>query len=265
MGNLVGVLILRNGVKLGYPFELAIRSLQRVCPVTVVSVDPTSEDDSVQRVQALQPTHVYLSEWDMCNHHGDGGDEVSIQTKKVCDWVHATLAPEWIFSLQADEILHENDVEEIQASTLRRDADAFTLSRLYFYGGLHQIRTNWTLPISRLFRPQAYTPDFYSGAMTFIPREGFTHREQPLRAAIYHYSRVGDPLLVAQRGRNLDTFYHPPGKVLPEAQVAPYNFSVLRRLDSYLVGAQVEADPVAVLTPFPVQGHPAGVAEYFNA
>ena len=94
--KLSGILPLRNGVSLGYPFDLAIRSLQRLCDEVVVSVDPTGDDGTLERVTAMD-VRVIESRWDMTNHRAHDGvsSEIAKQTAIAvaaagrCDGRHA--------------------------------------------------------------------------------------------------------------------------------------------------------------------------------
>jgi hypothetical protein len=262
--KLSGVLPLRNGVSLGYPFDLAIRSLQRLCDEVVVSVDPTGDDGTAECVAALGVDRVIESRWDMSNYHDFGErpgvrHEIARQTEIVVDAARG----DWIFSLQADEMIHECEIPTIRAAIEEAERGGVTgleTKRLYFYGSLASYRAGWTLPLVRLFRAYAWVPDF--DAMQFVPVG-----PQPKRAIepkIYHYSRIGDPLLVARRIRNLDHFYHAPETILDDSEVAPYRFDTLRRADTYVRGVAAGIDPDATLVPFPLAGHPAEALERFG-
>lgn len=259
MTKLSGVLPIRNGISLGYPFDLAIRSLQRVCNEVVVSVDPTADDGTYARVTALGPDRLVESRWDMNNHRASDGtsSEIAKQTRIAV----AAATGDWILSLQADEMIHETDILDIYEAIERADREGITgleMERLYFHG-LDAYRSDWTVPLLRLFRAGCWGPDPVSGAMQFVPVG--PQSRGAIGPKLYHYSRVGDPLLVARRIRNLDCFYHAPADVLDE--VPPYDFSTLRRLDTYVRGAPVEVAN-ATLVPFPLTGHPAGVLERFS-
>lgn len=258
-----GILPLRNGVKLNYPFEIAIRSLQLVCDEVVVLVDPTSEDDSVARVRALSPDVLVESTWDTSNHNGKMHGEVAIQTATAL----AHASGDWVISLQADEVLHEKEVDVVRAGITWAETlgiTALELVRLYFFGSLTQYRDNWTVPLPRLFKRGCWEPDPRSGAMYFVPVIGERRPMPRIDAKIYHYSRVGDPQAIARRVRNLDLLYHLPNRVASEANTPPYTFE-LRKLDTYVIDHQAEADETARLLSFPLDGHPAGVLEYFHA
>lgn len=261
--KLSGVLPLRNGVSLGYPFDLAIRSLQRLCDEVVVSVDPTGDDGTYERVAELGPDVLLESRWDMTNHRAHDG--VSSEIAKQTAIAVAAAGGDWILSLQADEMVHEADAPLIRSSIEQADIDGVTgleMERLYFYGGLTMFRFDWTMSLLRLFRAGRWAPDPVSGAMQFVPVG--LRAKRAIVPKIYHYSRIGDPVLVARRIRNLDSFYHAPETILDDSEIAPYSFDTLRRLDTYVRDAPAEIDPDALLLPFPLAGHPAEARERFG-
>lgn len=260
-----GIIPLRNAVKLGYPFELAIRSMRPLCDEIVVLVDPTSEDDTLDRVRALSPDVTVESAWDMTNHDGMN-DEIAKQTAIALD----RATGDWVLSLQADELIHENDADRLREACTEADKhawSAFEFQRIYFFGSLGQYRADWTFYLPRCFKRGHWRPDEKSGAMYFVPissDERLAQRRLFCRPPkIYHYSRVGDPALIARRVRNLDTFYHAPDRVQPENEIANYSFE-LRKLDTYVVGHRAEIEPAAALLRFPLSGHPAMAREYFG-
>lgn len=271
--KLSGILPVRNGVALGYPFDLAIRSLQRLCDEVVVAVDPTDDDGTPGRVAALGDdahrelracgVRVIESQWDMTNHRAHDG--VSSEIAKQTAIAVAAARGDWILSLQADEMVHEADAPTIRGAIEQAEFDGVTgleMIRLYFYGGLTAYRADWTVPILRLFRAKSWTPDPVSGAMQFVPVG--PQAKRAIKPKVYHYSRVGDPLLLARRIRNLDHFYHAPETILEESALEPYSFDTLRRADTYVRGAASEVDPNATLVPFSLAGHPADALERFN-
>lgn len=261
--TITGIMPLRNAVKLGYPFELAVRSLARLCDETIIGVDPTSEDDTMKRVASLAPSRIVESAWDMTNHRGHKGEsEIARQTAILCDEARG----DWIFSLQADELIHERDVATIRLlvdwASSTNVVTGLEFPRYYFWG-LDRMRENWTVSLLRLFKRGCWQPDGFSGAMQFVPVDNQARRVCD-GAGIYHYSRVGDPRLIAQRVRNLDTFYHDPKLVADADSIAPYAFEP-RKLDTYVIGYRAEPDPDAGLVPFPLHAHPEGVLEHFGA
>jgi hypothetical protein len=259
--KITGTMILRNAVKLGYPFDLAIRSLRPLCDEVIILVDPNSEDDTLDRVLNLNPDVIVESPWDMTNHKGHTNCEISLQTETVCN----EASGDWVFSLQADEVLHEGEVPRLRTAALEaqsRGVSGLELVRLYFYGSLSQYRTDWTIPMVRFFKRGAWKPDV-DGAMRFDPCTPYERKHMVPDACIYHYSRVGDPQMIAERVRNLDGFFHEPERI-EQGAVQPYDFSSLRKLDTYVIGSTPVEEGRASLADFPLEGHPKGVVERFS-
>lgn len=258
---ITGVMPLRNAVKLGYPFAAAIRSMRKLCAELVVLVDPMSKDDTIERVRDLAPDVIVRSPWDMTNHNGHTNCEISVQTAKAC----AAATGDWILSLQADELLHEEDIEPLRKTVEIAESKGITaieLQRLYFYGSLEKLRENWTLWMVRLFKRGHWKPDV-DGAMRFDPCHPREIKMRSDAARIFHYSRVGEPGLIAERVRNLDTFFHKP-EAVSDGTLPDYDFSQLRKLDTYVVGHAPEADDNDRLTNFPRGCHPALALEHFK-
>ena len=268
-----GVIPLRNAVDLGYPFDLAIRSMFMFCDEVVALVDPMSDDDTIARVKAQTPRGrigqprptvkqlvIVPSAWDMTNHHGHTNCEISVQTAKACE----AATGDWILSLQADELLHEDEIEPLRKVVEIADQKGITgieLERLYFYGSMEKVREDWTLWLLRLFKRGHWKPDI-DGAMRFDPCDSSEVRMRTQAGRIFHYSRVGDPKLIADRVRNLDRFFHAPEKV-QDGELPPYDFGQLRKLDTYVVGHEAETADGARLMDFPLDRHPKMAREYF--
>lgn len=256
MTTISGIMPLRRAVALGYPFEMAIRSLRLFCDEVVVAVDPTSGDGTVERVRALGVDRVVESVWDASNTVG--GSEITKQTRVAYD---ASLG-DWVLSLQADEVLHERDVATVRSavySAERTGVDALEFFRIYFFGTLDRVRTNWSLWIARLARRGRWLPG--NDGMVLRPATSEPKCIRlPRDAAIYHYSRIGDPAAIAERVRTLDMMFHPKDRVA--ASAPPYDFG-LRKLDTYVVGAPQETDPIASVEHFDPSRHPAEALTHF--
>lgn len=223
--------IARNVMKLKYPVERCLLSVAPIADEFVLLVDPTSEDDTVdqmvfygQMLNDLFDSRVVVREnpWNMENV-SEFGEELAIQTNRA----FADCTGDWILSLQCDEAIHENDHNKIRYLLDLADEkgiDAYSMMRLYFYGDMNTIRTDWSVPITRLFR-RGTRMSHHDAMDTAGPRA-------PVQCDVpmYHYSRIGDPEVIARRIRSLDGFYHDKGELLDEEDLKPYDF-VLRNFD----------------------------------
>src|SRR5262249_40193043 len=145
-----GCTILRNGVKLRYPFEESIASYAPICDEIVVCWDPTSEDETAALVRKVADRFPQVrlvdSVWDIDNR--EERTELARQTQIAFDHCRH----EWTLYIQADEALHERSHE-----TLRRlahgDQAGIAFRRASFFGTLdREIPDHRASGLIRLFR-----------------------------------------------------------------------------------------------------------------
>jgi hypothetical protein len=254
-------IIARNVVKLNYPLDRVVASVEGLADEIVIAVDPTSDDCSVEYVEDLQRRHASLrmikSVWDL-NNITDTGAEFARQTNiaiNKCDG-------DWIFSLQCDEAVHEEDHALIRNVVERAEArgctDAFKMLRIYFFGDINTVRNDWTVFITRLFKKGTR---YSSGdAMNTSPLGD--DRTGEIYAPIYHYSRIGNPDDIAQRILSLDRLFHDEAELLAENDLQPYDFSTANFDCMHKAGVDVGRKFVdSELSPF--EGtHPAPFVGY---
>ncbi|KKL04316.1 hypothetical protein LCGC14_2617250, partial [marine sediment metagenome] len=109
------------------------------------------------------------------------------------------------------------------------DVTGFDFARPYFFGNLHTIRMDWSVKITRLTRKSTHTYDGFDG-QNCNPVGPVRHAESGVW--LYHYSRIGDPQVIAKRVRNVDTFFHAEENLPQESELPPYDFTT-REYDSY--------------------------------
>lgn len=218
-------IIIRNAVKLRYPLYNVVNSVVGLSDEILISADPTSEDDTLDLVYdimlEINAVHQGLvryveSPWDMSNVSSTGA-EFAHQTNIAIN----RCKGDFILSLQADEAIHEQDHKKIRGLIEEADyknIDAYSMTRLYFYGDMDTIRTDWTVPIIRLFRKG--TRRSCGDAMNTSGSSKVAHCDVP----IYHYSRIGDPEIISQRILSLDSLFHDKDKLLDKENLKPYDF-----------------------------------------
>ena len=210
--------ILRNVIFLRYPLRQVLKSVAGLGEI-VLSVDPTSEDSSVSYVHELSKefnTKVIYSVWDL-NNISRKGVEIGRQT----DIAVEACTGEFIFSVQADEALHEKDFDLFRHCASQSIVDAYSMTRLNFFGNTETVRISWSVPIVRFFRKGTRTFGNGDGMNT----EGTGVCENLDNVFIYHYSRIGDPKIISSRIRALDGLFHGAEKLIPEDELPEYDFS----------------------------------------
>ncbi len=228
--SISGCVAARNSVKFGYPLRQCLESLRPICDEVVLACDPTTDDGTHELALELRDELdivLFESSWNMDNM--EKGLEIGHQSQVAVD--ACSPATEWRLCVQQDEAFHEDDAGVIRNLTQEAGhIDAFQFVRPYFYGDLHTIRKDWSVEIIRLTRKDApLTYDGFDGQNCVAT--GMC-RVVSSRVWLYHYSRVGDPEVIARRVRNVDSFFHAEENLPRESELLPYDFTT-REYDSY--------------------------------
>ncbi len=229
--SISGCVAARNSVKFGYPLRQCVEALRPICDEVVIAYDHTTDDGTHELALELRDEFdatLFESEWDMTNMKK--GLEIGRQSDVAMR--ECSPATEWRLCVQQDEAFHEDDHDTIKelARTATSDVNGFDFVRPYFFGNLHTIRRDWTVKITRLTRKYTHTYAGFDGQNSIPISVPPVHRNSGLW--MYHYSRIGDPQLIAERVRNVDTFFHAEDNLPKEAELSPYDFTT-REYDSY--------------------------------
>lgn len=225
---ITGILSIRNGSGLKYPYPVVLRSLQALCDNVLVGLDPEFTAD-MDTVRLLNFPNVKIIEmpWNMDNR--DGGTEIALQMDKLANMAHG-MGSTWTVVVQADELFHEEDFPMLR-TFMERYADSpvtgFSTERVYFWKNLQTVRKDWNARLVRIFKPGTYSflaEGTSKDGMFSAPIE--PGKEVALPYKLYHYSRVDtDPINISRRVRNLDGFFHPDEALLPLEDLPTYDFT----------------------------------------
>ena len=219
--------MVRNATKLYYPVREAVESILPIVDEFVVALGKGDPDDTTrEEVEKIGSEKIRIidTEWDLERY--PNGTENAHQT----DIAKNACSGDWLFYLQADEVVHENDLPIIKrrCSELLEDKDVEGLLFQYrhFWGDYnHYHRSHGWYPHEiRIVRND---PDIHSweSAQSFrrIPDfDGLHYRQQegtfklkvaPVDAWIYHYGWVRPPDFMQRKNRALDTVHKGTARV----------------------------------------------------
>jgi len=223
-----GFTVARNVVRLGYPATQSIESVRPVCDEYILSYDPWSDDGTDEWARGIAQSldlKLFENKWEVMSNGQMWYDrardinEIARQTARAAE----QCSYYWNLYVQLDEGLHEEDYDELVnfCSQLPKDVSGVDFLRVCFYGDLHTIRADWSSLCTRLVRKGTHNYLVPGGGMSSAALAG-RHVQAPVW--LWHYVRMGDPMTIARRVRNLDTFYHDPATLTPEEELQPYDF-----------------------------------------
>lgn len=152
----------RNGIKLGYPFVESIRSALPLADEYIVALGPSDSDEQDATRLALeaigdQKIRILDVVW---NESMQTAGFVYGQQKMLAQ---SQCNGDWAFYLEADEVLHEDDLDKIQSSMRRhlghQTVEALVFDYIHFFGS-HRWRTHspgWYRRAPRIIRNSVRT------------------------------------------------------------------------------------------------------------
>ncbi len=190
-----GFTFVKNAVKYGYPVVESIMSVLPVVDEMIVCLGD-SEDETDKLVASIDSDKIKVihSVWD--NSLREGGKVLAVETDKAMD---ATASDsDWLFYIQADEVLHQQDYPAI-ADAMKKYRDDKSVEGLlfnyhHFYGSYKFIGDgrSWYSKEIRVIRND-------KNIRSYRDAQGFRKDEKKLRvklidAWIYHYGWVRNPI-----------------------------------------------------------------------
>lgn len=251
-----GFSYIRNGFTYQYPFLESIQSILPVCDEFVIAVG-NSTDGTREAIEALNDPKIRIVDtvWD--EQMRTGGTIFAQQANIALD----ACTGDWLFHIQADEIIHENDLPTIRTAIEKADADErvegllfdflnFYGSYNYLNGSRYQHKKEIRIVRAGLdVRSYRDSQGFRKFPPELTQQSGFKGEKLRVRAIgvpVYHYSYVRPPKEMSQKSRYFSSFY------LDDAQ-----------LEKHFAGHQDEANYYAIERVLPFTGtHPAVMADW---
>ena len=192
-----GFTFLRNGQKLGYPFIASIRSILPLVDEFVIALGPCDDDtEKMLREVGDSKIRIIPTTWNE-NIRPDYSVKGFVygQQKSIALF---NCTGDWAFYLEADEVLHENDLPKIRAAMEKylndERIEALAFDYLHFYGNKNTVAWSpgWYRSEVRIIRNTI--PAWSSEALFFNVVDGHKKSRHPRAAhtgaTIFHYGWV---------------------------------------------------------------------------
>ncbi len=236
-----GFTIVRNGVKFDYPFVESIKSLLPIVDRLVVNCGE-GEDETLEILKSMNEPkmEIFVRQWDLSMR--EGGRLLSYETNMALERCQG----DWGFYLQADEVLHEGEYEQILGDIRKaheKGYEAVSFRYIHFeanYDFYNPFRYRREIRAIRLGRDIISWGD----AATFRKRNGEKPKTFRSKAHIYHYGWVKSPEIMLEKRREFEKLYHDDEyiekKYREKLRYEFPNLPVLRRFRGSHPGVMVE-------------------------
>ena len=208
-----GFTFVKNAVKYDYPVVESIQSILPLVDEMVISLGD-SEDATNELIASIKSEKIKTihSVWD--KNLRTGGKVLAVETDKAMDAVAADA--DWLFYIQADEVLHEKYYDAIRkALTAYKDDDqveGLLFHYLHFYGSYKYLGDGrkWYNKEIRIIKND-------KNIRSYRDAQGFRKNNRKLNVKlldtfIYHYGWVRHPLFMQQKHRDFGQFWNEEDK-----------------------------------------------------
>jgi len=245
--TLSGFSMVKNADKLFYPIKPAIESILPIVDEFVVAVGDCDADDRTREIiESIGDPKVKIIDtvWDIDKYpRGTENAHQSNIAKDAC-------SGDWLFYLQADEVIHEKYLPVIEKRCRElvddKEVEGLLFKYMHFWGDFWHYHTGhgWYRNEIRIVRND---PDIYSwtSAQSFrrVPHfDGKDYRQKEgtyklkvadVGAYVYHYGWVRPPHLMKSKMKALSTIHkgNVPGD--REEKIRNFDYGPLNRLKKF--------------------------------
>lgn len=229
-----GFTFVRYAVKYDYPVVESICSILPIVDEFIVNVGHC-DDGTLALIESIGSPKIKIihSVWDESLR--EGGKVFAVETDKALAAV--SYDTDWAFYLQADEVVHEKDLETILKAAKRylpdQDVEGFLFRYIHFYGSYDFMGDShrWYPNEIRLIRNNGNIVS-YQDAQGFRTRQNNKLKVKVIDAHIYHYGWVRHPHKQLEKYNNFHAFWSGensgPAPVLTEQE----KFDFFAHIDS---------------------------------
>ena len=239
-----GFSYVRNGFTYGYPFIESILSVLPLCDEFIMVVGD-STDGTREAVEKINSPKIKIIDtvWDETMR--EGGKLFAQQANIGLD----ALTGDWALHIQADEVVHEKDLESIKQAMTANFSNAEVEGLLFdfynFYGGFHhigatrkwhrkEIRIVRNLPNIRSYRDSQGFRLYPSLNEYYNGHKGRSLKVKQVNAAIYHYSYARDPQTMRKKSNYFNTFWHNDSWVKEHSSSSgDYDYSIVDAVSEF--------------------------------
>jgi hypothetical protein len=205
-----GFTFVKNAVKYGYPIVESVKSVLPLVDEMIVCLGD-SEDETSQLIRSIGSEKIKIidSVWD--KNLREDGKVLAVETNKA---LNATAADsDWLFYIQADEVLHEQYqpviLEAMKKWLPDKKVEGLLFNYNHFYGSYKYIADGrkWYSREIRIIRNNKNIQSF-KDAQGFRWNDERKLKVKLIDAYIYHYGWVRNPVKMEKKFIDFGKFWH---------------------------------------------------------
>ena len=202
---------IRNGQMLGYPFVESIRSILPIVHEYVIALGPC-EDDTEVMIRRIGDERIRILHTTWNEKMRDRG-YVYAQQKMIAQF---NTSGDWAFYLEADEVVHEDDLPKIQDALekhMHNDAvEALYFNFIHFYGNKNTYLDSpgWYRRETRIIRNsiRSYAVDGLFWYILEKNRVGRYPKAAASDARIFHYGWVRSEEQMSLKSEKVNRYWN---------------------------------------------------------
>ena len=199
--KITGFTFVKNAIKYGYPVVESIQSLLPIVDEMIVCLGD-SEDNTNDLIASIKSDKIKIihSVWDKSLR--EGGKVLAVETDKAMDAV--SIDSDWLFYIQADEVLHEKYYGIIKEAMIKfkddKKVEGLLFNYHHFYGSYRFIGDGrkWYSKEIRVIKNNKEIRS-YKDAQGFRKFDNSKLNVKLINAYIYHYGWVRNPVTMLQK------------------------------------------------------------------
>jgi len=216
-----GFTFLKNAQMLGYPFVESIKSILPIVDEFVIALGPC-EDQTEAMLNAIGDPKIRIIHTAWSDKMKDRG-YVYGQQKMIAQF---NCTGDWVFYLEGDELIHEEDLEKIRQSMARHlenpAVEALVFDYLHFYGNKNTYlwSPGWYRRAPRILKNsiRSYAPDGLFWLVLDKNKVGRYPRAALVGATMYHYGWVRSEAQMNLKSEQVQQYWDKQHKAIDYSQ-----------------------------------------------
>jgi len=217
-----GFTFLKNGQMLGYPFIESIQSILPIVDEFVIALGPC-EDNTEEMLKAMNEPKLKIIHTQWSDKMKDRG-YVYGQQKMIAQF---NCTGDWVFYLEADEVIHEKDLQTIKSSMQHYlyddEVEALVFDYLHFYGNKNSYlwSPGWYRRAPRILKNsiRSYAPDGLFWLVLDKNKIGRYPKAALVGATMYHYGWVRSEKQMNLKSKQVQQYWNKSHQSIDYSQI----------------------------------------------